>query len=101
MKFQVLIWFAIIAAVLSNSTHQKRARRQFIEHQKQKHRERIFGGVEAPPNSIPFIVFLFTSFENAAAQCGGALISEWIVLTAAHCLIAEGQDLLEILGMHT
>jgi len=44
--------------------------------------ERIVGGVEASPNSFPWAVAIII---NKAWFCGGSIISDTWVLTAAHC----------------
>uniref|UniRef100_A0A8D2IRW2 Peptidase S1 domain-containing protein n=1 Tax=Varanus komodoensis TaxID=61221 RepID=A0A8D2IRW2_VARKO len=44
--------------------------------------KRIIGGVECKPHSQPWQVFLFDASRN---RCGGALIDESWVVTAAHC----------------
>ena len=45
---------------------------------------RIFGGEEAVPHEFPWVVYLNMG-------CGGALISDKHVLTAAHC-VDEGMQ---------
>jgi len=47
---------------------------------------RIFGGDAAAPGQFPFIVSLRIQLGLQAGLCGGALIDEDVVLTAAHCL---------------
>nr|UXX33475.1 serine protease-like protein [Holotrichia oblita] len=48
--------------------------------------ERIIGGEEAVPNSIPYQVGLLIQVPKGISFCGGSLISRKSVLTAAHCL---------------
>lgn len=46
--------------------------------------ERIVGGKNADPGEWPWMVALF----NAGRQfCGGSLIDEQHILTAAHCVV--------------
>ncbi|CAJ1063587.1 LOW QUALITY PROTEIN: coagulation factor IX-like [Xyrichtys novacula] len=52
--------------------------------------ERIVGGDEAKPGEIPWQVALMyrsPAHDRAQPFCGGALLSELWVITAAHCLI--------------
>ena len=45
---------------------------------------RIMGGGEAIPNSIPYQVAMVLS-NTSNSRCGGAILSEKFVITAAHC----------------
>merc|ERR1712112_722176 len=59
-------------------------------------KDRIVGGFEAEPNQWPWQVALFV---DNAWFCGGALISENYVLTAAHCV--DGASYFDIMaGAH-
>lgn len=46
---------------------------------------RIIGGQEAEPHSIPYQVLLEVYSADGGWYCGGSLISENYILTAAHC----------------
>merc|ERR1712098_775943 len=60
-------------------------------------KDRIVGGFEAEPNQWPWQVALFV---DNAWFCGGSLISENYVLTAAHCV--DGASYFDIMaGAHT
>lgn len=59
--------------------------------------QRIVGGVEATPNSWPWIV----SLQVRDHFCGGTLIDTRHVLTAAHCLTSASSSQLRVIaGLH-
>ncbi|CAK6432562.1 unnamed protein product [Pipistrellus nathusii] len=57
---------------------------------------KIIGGHEVEPHSRPYMAFLRISSSNRK-RCGGFLVREDFVLTAAHCL---GRSITVILGAH-
>uniref|UniRef100_A0A3B3WJZ4 Coagulation factor IX n=1 Tax=Poecilia mexicana TaxID=48701 RepID=A0A3B3WJZ4_9TELE len=52
--------------------------------------ERIVGGNEATPGEIPWQVVLLNQSKTLPI-CGGSLLSEFWVITAAHCLVLAKQ----------
>ena len=47
---------------------------------------KILNGVEAVPNEFPWQAFLYVTNKGGdAATCGGSLINNQWILTAAHC----------------
>nr|XP_014691754.2 granzyme H-like [Equus asinus] len=59
--------------------------------------EDIIGGHEAKPHSRPYMVFVQCLRGNKKKRCGGVLVQEDFVLTAAHCW---GRLINVILGAH-
>lgn len=51
---------------------------------------RILGGEYVPPTRWPMVVAVLF---GGAPGCGGTLISESVVLTAAHCVVQDGKPL--------
>ena len=49
------------------------------------YRERIIGGEDAPEGLVPYVVSLRPQKNIGFHYCGGALISSYWVITAAHC----------------
>lgn len=69
--------------VVDASLLQKRAQAQAAAGHK------IIGGTEADPFSMPWTVALVTKWSRSPF-CGGTLVSEKVVVTAAHCLDGSG-----------
>ncbi|KAG7239003.1 hypothetical protein INR49_030268 [Caranx melampygus] len=58
----------------------------------------IYGGDEAVPNSRPYMVLLEQHMKNGATKhCGGFLLNEDFVVTAAHC---QANNYTVLLGLH-
>ncbi|XP_066252252.1 brachyurin-like [Euwallacea similis] len=60
---------------------------------------RIIGGTEVEPNSVPYQAALFIRFARGKSFCGGSLISESYILTAAHCM-DKAKSVEVFLGAH-
>ncbi|XP_006903217.1 PREDICTED: granzyme H-like [Elephantulus edwardii] len=59
--------------------------------------EEIIGGHEAQPHSRPYMALVELTHDGKEEECGGFLVEEDIVLTAAHCW---GSPMSVILGVH-
>ncbi|XP_045697192.1 mast cell protease 4-like [Phyllostomus hastatus] len=57
----------------------------------------IIGGIESKPHSHPYMAYLEITKQDNVSGCGGFLISEEFVVTAAHC---QGRNITVTLGAH-
>ncbi|KAM9121573.1 cathepsin G-like [Pangshura tecta] len=57
----------------------------------------IIGGQKAQPHSRPYMAYLNIQREDKSVRCGGFLVAENFVLTAAHC---NGDKITVYLGAH-
>ena len=49
--------------------------------------EKIIGGTEVEPNSLPFQISLQRGSVGIYSQsCGGSILNDTTILTAAHCV---------------
>ncbi|XDA72380.1 hypothetical protein R6Z07F_002659 [Ovis aries] len=53
----------------------------------------IIGGVPADIRDFPWQIRIL---ENGSHLCGGSILSEWWILTAAHCFKSKNQSTLEV-----
>ena len=51
--------------------------------------EMIVGGTVAPEGKYPWQVRLYTSMDDDKGRCGGTIIADQWVLTAAHCAVVD------------
>lgn len=63
----------------------------------------IIGGRETQPHAYPWMVALMNVSSGSDSFCGGSLISDQYVLTAAHCFIGFNrlQDINVVVGSHS
>lgn len=75
----------------------------FISRQDEATFARIIGGAEVVPNSYPWMVSLKYLRNNTVQNhfCGGSLVYDEWILTAAHCLKSiKKENFIAILGLH-
>ncbi|MCS4558721.1 trypsin-like serine protease, partial [Shewanella sp. C32] len=61
---------------------------------------RIVGGTETKKNEYPWMIAIRTR-TNSFTFCGGAILTPWHIITAAHCVwTRQAKDLVAIIGAH-
>uniref|UniRef100_A0A6E8VRS9 Peptidase S1 domain-containing protein n=1 Tax=Anopheles coluzzii TaxID=1518534 RepID=A0A6E8VRS9_ANOCL len=75
---------------------------QFLRHARPS--QRIVNGQEAVPGQFPYQIALLSNFAAGGGLCGGTIITNTFILTAAHCVVdgagALATDGTAILGAH-
>ncbi|XP_049540825.1 brachyurin-like [Anopheles darlingi] len=65
---------------------------------------RIVGGHEATPGQFPYQIALLSEFTGSTGLCGGTVLTNNYILTAAHCVVSGGVSLANggtaIIGAH-
>jgi secreted trypsin-like serine protease len=63
---------------------------------------RIINGEEAKPNSWPWMIFLRAKISNVVYLCGGSIIGQNSILTAAHCVdkVSNSSQLFVFVSLH-
>ena len=56
--------------------------RSIIPHNEDK----VVGGIEATPHEFPWQVALYITKDEESSACGGTIIDQDWILTAAHCV---------------
>uniref|UniRef100_A0A2C9GWU0 Peptidase S1 domain-containing protein n=1 Tax=Anopheles funestus TaxID=62324 RepID=A0A2C9GWU0_ANOFN len=65
---------------------------------------RVVNGQEATPGQFPYQIALLSNFPTGTGQCGGSVLTNNYILTAAHCVISGATTLATggtaIMGAH-
>ncbi|XP_050672342.1 trypsin 5G1-like isoform X3 [Leptidea sinapis] len=75
--------FLVSAIILVQGTYCKNSLTSILEESK------IVGGHETSISKLPFQVFVYTHNSNGSFICGGSILNEEYILTAAHCIYGK------------
>ncbi|CAH0400130.1 unnamed protein product [Chilo suppressalis] len=82
-----IVFFTIVMGCLALPTPDTDLS-QFFEHLDLNAQGRIVGGILAPEGSHPHMVSMCTGMRVRNLICGGSILTQRTVLTAAHCIVA-------------
>lgn len=86
MRTLTILTVLFVGAVLSDVIPQTYPK-EFLERlHKKSIQPRVYGGNDALPKQFPYQVGVSTKKQGSFYWCGGSVISEYYVLTAAHCV---------------
>lgn len=57
---------------------------------------RVVGGTKASQKRFPYYTYIVIGAADGNKKCGGSLIARDVVLTAAHCLVAEYSNITDV-----
>lgn len=80
MKYIELLFFVWVPFVASKPEE------NLMKTNKLALQSRVINGDDASPNQFPYLAYLVLTKRGKTSECGGSIISEKHILTAAHCL---------------